>query len=56
LQLKTLKLAKALRGFEGVKECLEDDIRVAMRYLIDNDVAPCAWYEVEAEEEEINLP
>lgn len=49
---ETVKLAKALRGFEGVKECFEDDIRVAMRYLIDNDVAPCSWYEVEAEEEE----
>ncbi len=48
---ETIKLAKALRGFDGVKECLEDDIRAAMRYLIDNDVAPCAWYEVEAEEE-----
>lgn len=49
---ETIKLAKALRGFDGVKECLEEDIRAAMRYLIDNDVAPCAWYEVEAEEEE----
>ena len=48
---ETMKLAKQLRSFEGVKECLEDDIRVAMRYLIDNDVAPCAWHEVEAEEE-----
>jgi DNA polymerase I len=49
---ETMKLAKTLRSFEGVKECLEDDIRVAMRYLIDNNVAPCAWHEVEAEEEE----
>jgi DNA polymerase I len=49
---ETGKLAKALRGLEGVKECLEDDIRVAMRYLIDNIVAPCAWHEVNAEEQE----
>jgi len=49
---ETGKLAKQLRGFEGVKVCLEDDIRVAMQYLIDNDVAPCAWHEVEAKEEE----
>ena len=49
---ETGKLAKALREFEGVKDCLEDDIRIAMRYLIDNDVAPCAWHEVDAEEEE----
>ena len=52
---ETGKLAKALRGLEGVKDCLEDDIRVAMRYLIDNNVAPCAWHEVEAEEEEKKL-
>ena len=49
---ETGKVAKQLRGLEGVKDCLEDDIRVAMRYLIDNDIAPCAWHEVEAEEEE----
>ena len=52
---ETGKLAKALRGLEGVKECLEDDIRISMRYLIDNNVAPCAWHEVEAEEEENRL-
>ncbi len=52
---ETMKLAKQLRAFEGVKECLEDDIRAAMRYLIDNNVAPCAWHEVEAEPEENNL-
>ena len=52
---ETEKLAKALRGLEGVKDCLEDDIRISMRYLIDNNVAPCAWHEVEAEEEENKL-
>ncbi|MGD0644045.1 MAG: DNA polymerase domain-containing protein [Candidatus Bathyarchaeia archaeon] len=52
---ETGKLAKALRGLEGVKDCLEDDIRVAMRYLIDNDVAPCTWHQVEAEEEKKKL-
>jgi DNA polymerase I len=49
---ETGKLARELRGFEGVKDCLEDDIRIPMRYLIDNNVAPCAWHEVDAEEEE----
>jgi DNA polymerase I len=52
---ETEKLAKALRGLEGVKECLEDDIRISMRYLIDNNVSPCTWHEVEAEEEENKL-
>ena len=49
---ETVKLAKQLRELEGVKDCLEDDIRVSMRYLIDNNLAPCIWHEVEAEEEE----
>ena len=42
--------AKALRKLEGVKDCLEDDIRFAMRYLIDNNIQPCGWHEVEATE------
>jgi DNA polymerase I len=45
------KYAKALRKLEGVKECLEDDIRYSMRYLIDNNIVPCGWHEVEAAEE-----
>ncbi len=52
---ETEKLAKQLRGLEGVKDCLEDDIRISMRYLIDNNVAPCTWHEIEAEEEENKL-
>jgi DNA polymerase I len=44
------KYAKALQKIEGVKECLEDDIRYSMRYLIDNDIVPCGWHEVEVEE------
>ena len=49
---ETGKLATQLRGLEGVKECFEDDIRAAMRYLIDNDLSPCAWHEVDVEETE----
>lgn len=45
------KCAKELRNFEGVKDCLEDDIRYSMRYLIDNNVVPCGWHEVEVAEE-----
>ncbi len=51
----TAKLARALRNFEGVKECLEDDIRLSMRYLIDNNMVPCGWHEVDAEEEKNTL-
>jgi DNA polymerase I len=45
------KCAKELRNLEGVKDCLEDDIRYAMRYLIDNNVVPCGWHEIEVAEE-----
>lgn len=48
----TGKVAKQLRTLEGIKECLEDDIRVPMRYLIDNNVVPCTWHELEAMPEE----
>jgi len=43
--------AKTLRKLEGVKDCLEEDIRFAMRYLTDNNVAPSSWHEVEIVEE-----
>jgi DNA polymerase I len=46
------KLARALRSVEGVKDCLEDDIRLSMRYLIDNNVVPCAWHQTDADKEE----
>lgn len=42
--------AKEVRKLEGAKDCFEDDIRHAMRYLIDNNIAPCGWHEVEAAE------
>jgi len=45
------KCAKTFRKLEGVKDCLEDDIRYSMRYLIDNNVVPCGWHEIEATEE-----
>ena len=45
------KYAMALRKLEGIKECLEDDVRYSMRYLIDNDVVPCGWHEIEVNEE-----
>jgi DNA polymerase I len=48
---ETAKLARSLRSFEGVKECLEDDVRLSMRYLIDNNVVPCGWHEAQVMEE-----
>jgi len=49
------KYARAFRNFEGVKDCLEDDVRFSMRYLIDNNVVPCGWHEIEVSEETNNL-
>jgi DNA polymerase I len=45
------KYAKELREFEGIKDCIEDDVRFSVQYLIDNEVAPCGWHQVEAVEE-----
>ena len=45
-----VECAKELRKLEGVKDCLEDEIRHAMRYLIDNNILPCGWHELEATE------
>jgi len=44
------KYAKRIEKIEGVNRCLEDDIRFSMRYLIDNEVTPCGWHTLEAEE------
>jgi len=44
------KYAKTMTRIEGVKDSLEDDIRYAMRYLIDTGASPCSWHEIEAEE------
>jgi DNA polymerase I len=46
------KYARVIRSIKGVKDCLETDIRYSMRYLIDNDVTPCAWHNVSVREEE----
>jgi DNA polymerase I len=46
------KCANELRKLEGIKECLEDDIRYSMQYLIDNGIVPCGWHTVEVDEEE----
>lgn len=46
------KYSKGLSKIKGVKKRLEDDIRYSMRYLIDKNVIPCGWHEIEVEETE----
>lgn len=48
---KTGEVARKVRTVNGVKDVFEDDIRAVMRYLVDNDVVPCGWHEVDAVEE-----
>lgn len=43
------KYSRGISKIKGVDRCLEDDIRYSMRYLIDNDLKPCGWHEVEVE-------
>lgn len=38
-----------VRKLGGVKDVLEADIRFSMRYLIDKDITPCSWVEVEVD-------
>jgi DNA polymerase I len=45
------KNREEIRTVEGVEDVLEADIRFSMRYIIDNDLRPCGWHEVEIEEE-----
>jgi DNA polymerase I len=52
---ETAKLARTLRTLEGVQNCLEDDIRLSMQYLITNNVVPCGWHEIDAIEEKNTL-
>jgi DNA polymerase, archaea type len=47
----TSKTVRQIRKLDGVSDCYEDDIRTAMRYLIDNNVVPCSWYEADFLEE-----
>ncbi|MEM1514868.1 MAG: DNA polymerase domain-containing protein [Candidatus Bathyarchaeia archaeon] len=42
---------RAISTVKGVGTFLEDDIRYSMRYMVDNNIIPCGWHEVEVEEE-----
>ena len=44
------EIREAASRLSGVRDVLEADIRFYMRYMIDNDIYPCSWHEVEAEE------
>ncbi len=39
-----------VKRIQGVREVLEADIRFSMRYIIDHQLIPCGWHEVEVEQ------
>ena len=43
--------AESMAKTYGVKDHLEDDLRPSYRYLLDNDLEPCNWHEVELGDE-----
>ena len=45
------KLREAVAKLKAIEDVLEADIRFYMRYLIDKDVYPCAWHEIEVEKD-----
>ena len=45
-----VKATRVLAKIKGVKTCLEDDLRLSSKYLVDHDVNPCGWWELDVEE------
>jgi len=41
------KVAKKVAKLDGVKECLEEDLRFSMSYLMDKGLRPCGWHMAE---------
>lgn len=42
------KYSKLLSKISSIKEHLEDDIRPATRYIVENSVSPSGWYRIDA--------
>ena len=48
---KVSDYAKSMAKIEGVKEHLEDDLRPSYRYLLDHDLQPCGWHQVDIDKQ-----
>jgi len=44
---KASEYSKLLLKIDGMKDHLEDDLRTSYRYLLDNELEPCGWHQVE---------
>jgi len=45
-----IKCSEQLTGRVEVAGCLEDDLRPAFKYMMEKNVVPCCWHEVEVNE------
>jgi DNA polymerase I len=45
-----IKCSEKLTNRIEVAECLENDLRPAFKYMIEKNVIPCCWHEVEVKE------
>jgi len=46
----TVSTSRLLAKIPGIKTSLEHDVRFSSKYLIDNEVNPCGWCEVDIDE------
>ncbi|MEM2227396.1 MAG: DNA polymerase domain-containing protein [Candidatus Bathyarchaeia archaeon] len=44
------KCSKQLTGRIEIDEVLEDDLRPAFKYMIEKNIVPCCWHEIEVKE------
>lgn len=44
-----VEAAKALTKLPGVRQCMEADLRLSAKYLLDHEGAPCGWWELDVE-------
>lgn len=44
-----VKAARVLAKIEGVETCLEYDLRLSSKYVVDHEANPCGWWELDVE-------
>lgn len=44
-----VKAAAALTKLPGVHQCVEEDLRLSAKYLLDHEGAPCGWWELDVD-------
>ncbi len=44
------KYAESMAKIDGVKDHVEDDLRPSFRYIVDKDLRPCGWHQIDVRE------